>query len=691
VDTEPIASRAEICTLFERANAALEHLLHGDDDDDDGGDRASVRREQRAVLRGVMEALRFCCMAAADLGDPELVGLVAQAIRISEPFDPHADGDQAVMVAALTRLLRAGAPVDKHIVALASHRTSSLRHAVAAGLRPGSGAATALLETLAADAAPNVREVAKKTLAQVREVAWWVGKFASDPSPRLLPGEAERCGPALARLAALLDLPRYKLYREPESLASAVSDLAALPDVLAVDLLELLFRTLEVHYLGLAGPLVAHLLARPEGPAAFARLVEHWSADSDFALLADHQLTLVLKAAPAAARRELCPKLLSQAAATPYAVRIDFDRAPLLPASLLAHAWPPGEDPSPVLDQVLRFAEEGLDYGAAGIGRRQTDFVMGALCELFANAEIDFGPVLDRIAEARASGHPGAWSVMGHRTDLVLARAEPAVLRRVAERGLASDDPLTIVWALSHLLGGAFDPEKDGDRSERVRVLAAQPGLRAAILQNDALACRALAALRGQLRGGELDYPAAARVLEVIGQVFGGAAPAGDLPGETKAAEARRAKLAELSPWLGPEALRGPLTAEESARLREARAAYTPEDDKDRARHWSKALQPGPWTSLELADLDELLERFRAGSRSMAFWLAAALAAKPDAALLPRFDEVVAGCDAGDRSHLAYLRGETRTALGLPPRPPRRPAAAGGDLPAGEWNDDSDD
>jgi hypothetical protein len=681
------ATAAEIRTLAERANALLQRALGPEDDDllDEEDEREADERSLRQSRRA-LSTLRFCCSAAGFLGDPTLVSVVIEGLASFESWDRHACDDRTEMAAAMAQLLRAGAKVDDDVRGLAAHRDERLRLAVAAGLLPRGDEETALLEALAADPAPAVRDAAKKALAEVREMPWWKGKLGQDPALGLAPDEASRLAPVFLQVSALLDRSQYELFHKPEHLEPLRSAVAALPDGLAVDLVERLCGSLELYYLERAAPLLADLFGRSGGAAALDRLVTAWAGDPRSTVVVPELVAGAISAGSSEARREVCLRFLRGAAEAALSLRRDASGAPALRARVAARAWPPDQDVTPFLDALLRLAAEEDDPA-------EMDYVGAFLGEIFGRPDVQVDAVIPRIAEAQLQGLPGAWARIARPMQGVLLRASPGFLRELAERGLASSDEGTVQWAVTQLLGAAFDEARDGPPIERVRALMAEPRLRAAIVAAAPAAARAIVVRREALRRGELPYPEAVNLLQQIGSLYGGvalrggvlAAPAGSMTAQMHE-KMFRDGLAGLEAWLGPEEMRGPPSEREWARLREARAAFTPESETDAAWLWLKSLPSGPWSAEDRAELERLFEAHREGTPRLAFLLATALACKADAELLSRFDEVLAGAGPESRRLYRRMREETREHLGLPPSPVA--PAADSRAPADEWPDE---
>lgn len=678
-----LASADEIRTIFRRSLAVLDALLERDDDDEDE-DQESYYVE-RSRLRSVIEALRFCCVAAGQLGDPSLVPLIEEALEARERFDDHPGNDVPTMAGALTWLLRAGAPAGPEMQRLARHDDARVREAVAAGLQPRGDREIALLDALSTDPIPGVRNTARVALSAVREVAWWKGKLSADPIARLAPEEALALKPTFERLSALLDQPSYVVLKRDAELVELAG---ALPDPLLVDLVETVHAAEDPY--GTTFPaLITLVLPRPGGLDALKKICAVWARDR--ARYRDgKRIAGIVTSLPAADRARVCRELAVHAVAFSDKERaMQSDSAARLVAELVGATWPPGEDLTPLLDALLSLPAEPP---------HKIDWVRAGLENALSAEGADPTPVLDRLIEARLAGYPGSWRAIGRHADVLLQRAPAPTLRLVAERAALGDDPRTVQWGIEQLLGRARDPERDGPLADFIDRLLAEPRHRAAILASSALLQRALPALRLELRAGRLDFTAATTLIEFLGVLYGGvAAPL--YSSRIRAAEeiesARRGARAPLEAFLGPEALRGPPTDEEWAELRAAHARRLAEGDPER-KHVFRPMPEGPWSPEDRGVLEEALAVVRAGDRDLIFHVGLALSAKPAEADLPILDELLRLASPDDRSLMRYLKPAVRSLLGLPPAAPAAaaPASAGAaEEPEteGEWMDEEDD
>jgi hypothetical protein len=651
-----LATSDEIRAIHRRAIDMIDEILEREDEDYD----PDQHRIDNRRLNAAVEALRFCCIAAGELGDVALLPLVAEAIDERERFDDHVDSHASAMSYALTQLLRAGAPVGPELKELAEHTDARVRTAVASGLRPRGEREIELLEALATDPIPDVRGAAREALSKVREVAWWKGKFASDPVARLSPEEAIALKPVLEQLSALLDKPRYEIGRQEATLCELAS---ALPDPLLIELTETIDGAVDPY--GTRFPsLVTTMLERPGGLDAFKRLCGVWCEDRSTSLSAG-RLAVMVAALPHERRVAACKELAAHAAAFPSGERQRLLESPArMIAEIAAEAWPPGEDLTPLLDLVLSIPDDEHSDGL--------DYVVAALVEAFRSKGAQPGPFLERAIEARLAGYPGTWSRLKEVMDRLFERADGQALRPAAERAILSDDEDNIGWGLHQLLGPVYDPARDAPPEEMLERFLEEPRYRKVILKTTSLCRRAVGFLRAELRTGRLRLAEARTTLEVLGELYGGVAVAAFSSRRLRRAEeveAMRAKRrVDVEDYLGAPDLRGPPTAEEWATLRALRSprgAMTDEEVEENLR----VLPDGPWCAEDRALLDEALRRLREGSRDLAAGLAMALSGKASEDTLPIFDELLERAEPNAQRLVRLFRGNMREVLGLPRKP----------------------
>jgi hypothetical protein len=666
-----VATPEEIRTIFRRA---MDVFVAAFDEDYPFTSKARLVEHNRAVDL-VVETVRFCACAAAELGDPSLADLVAQGIQVVKDHDDRTESHERTLRYALFLLLEAGAQVTDRIRELARGPDAELRRSIAAGLKPRGDVERALLQRLAADPVAEVRKAARESLRAKMDLPWWTGKWRSDPAARILPGEEERLGPALRRVSEILDLQRSEVLGREGLCEELFELLAELPDDLAVEALEQLCLAGEPRSYGESPtPLYLQLFARDGALAALLRMIEVWGTAGGSLSAHVEEIQKALCATPPETRAALCAGLLDFVVAAPAEARWTHESTPAkLAASVVGKAWPPEASLAPVLDALLRKGEEAAPELDEDWDDSPFDRAMHSVSDALKVAGADPAPVLDRLVEGRLAGYPGAWKSFRYTADELLDRAPPEALRRAAERALAADDAGTIRWGAERLLGQLFDPQVDGPPIERVRALFEQPRLRAALVDHPAFAERALALMRPLLRRGELGYREAVQVVRAIGQLYGGVAspiyPRAFALRNMESADQIEASFArareEHAAFLPPPELAGPVTPAEWEALSRARSAYVEPDLRARAELWTWALVDGPWTAEERAELDVLFAAVHDGHKEIAMDVARALGSKPDLDLMPMFDQLVTLGDADQRSLLRHLQRCAQVALGL--------------------------
>jgi hypothetical protein len=632
IPTFTFATADELRRIFDRAFEAIEEIHRDDDDDDDVPDqifRDNLRHD------AAVEALRFGCLAAGQLGDASLLPLVVQAIDLCGHLNDHADDHRTTLGWGLHQLLERGAALDDDDgQTLLGHRDPRIRSALARSLLPRGAGELALLDVLSVDPIAEVRSAAKKTLQKVREVPWWTGKFARDPIARLTADEALRHKATFERISELLELPRY-------SLASAEDELVALaetlPDALAV---ELAVGALEARdeYHTTFTRLGTMLLTRAGGEAEFIDLCGRWNS-TEHAYFRGETLAAMVRALPAEVAAPLCVRLAAAACGASNEERAQQrgSGARLL-ADTAGHAFPPGEDLTPLLDLALSLPLPERKY--------TVDWAASGLAHAFSAEGADAGPVLARVGDARLAGYPGPWRMFAPSLDRLLARAPVDALRSLAARAMENGSDANVLWAIEQMLDRAHDPDRDPPASELVARLFAEPRFRRVLVDSHALAPRVLPLLRAELREGRLELPEAARAIDLIGELYGGVASRfllrSYVRGHATDPETKRiGERAKIAAFLGPDELHGPPTQVEWSLFRTARARREATPDAE-LHELLSPLPEGPWAEEDRALLDRAMAVVRGGHEEAALRIACALSAKPDRELYPLFKVLVA-------------------------------------------------
>ncbi|MSP63436.1 MAG: hypothetical protein EXR72_24450 [Myxococcales bacterium] len=642
-----LATADQLREILRRALEGLE-LVAGADDHFD----RPVRRKNEVRFHASIEALRFVAAAAGALGDPSLIPEIASAIEALEPWDKHPDDHLQAACFGLRHLLAAGAPVDDTVRALAASPDAEVRQAVAEGLNPSGKEEIALLERLARDPVTEVRLPARAKLAKVREVEWWIGKWKSDPVARLSQEEQGRTGPAIARIAALLDEPSYKMEGLLKELAALAKEL---PDVLAVELAECVLSGARY---GVRVPdLGTMMLAREGGIEALRRVVA--TRDGNAHLFFDDAAAEMIRGLDAARQVEVCYAFAREALTAPQEERLQQGGLPNRLAEIAGKAWPKEAPLAELLDRLLTIppsVNHELDWSAS------------CLDDALATPGADLAPIVDRVLAAAAEGFPGSWKRLGRSLETLLERAPVAKLRAAAERAVEGGGKEAVVWGIELLLGRAWDKARDPSKGKLAARLYADPRYHQAILDTTTLRDKVLPLQRAELRRGELDFRGASATLRQITTLWGGAGRRhGFLPRhEVDEEKGRRASRRALAGFLGPRALQGPPTDEEWRIYREARSRCGFATRHD----WLEALTnlpEGPWQPIDRAVLEQGLATWRAGDGELGLFypLAMAIAEKPSLADLALLEELIAREPADSHGLIQICREDARRTLGL--------------------------
>jgi hypothetical protein len=676
----PLATASELLAIGERALAQLAAL----DEEAVPWDRETDAQRLRRYWRGrsAVEALRFVAAAGLALRTPSLAPLLARAVEAVHGRGEHLDKDLGLMAEGLQHALAQGAAAEI-VEDLVAHPDAAVRRALAAGLRPARAPERALLERLARDPVADVRGPAREALAALGEVPWWAGKWSRDPLAGLSPEEAEAHRAAIEQIAAVLDRPRYHAAHHDAELAAVAS---SLPDAVVVDLAETALsapRSADTRMPALG----ALLVARAGGEEALLRLCQRWAKLPGFAVDAAH--VAMITGAPRDRRVAVCLALGRRAA------RLGADLADegaqklgTILAKLAGEGFPPEEDPTPLLELALTCPTRA---------HRATHWIAHALVAPLGAGHALPAPLLERMFEAHVAGLPGAWWNVCGAVRAHLARAPREAQRALAERAIQSDDEGTVAFGLGALVLDLHEPGRDPPVLELVAGFWEDPRLRAVLLSRSGDLRLALAGVRAALRRGGLDFETAERVVDTVGWFWGGPAGRGHARSKLEAgsAEAER-RLARYEACLGPEDLRGPVTAEEWALLRAARGRH-PIWDTSAFRVALRTLPAGPWDPEDRAVLERALRHVEEEDRELVFLCGMAVEAKitrEDLPILERLRELAP--DPEDREHLEELLHDARAQLGLLPAEDAEEDGDAEEAPAAqgsgrEWMDELED
>lgn len=288
-----------------------------------------------AVEAHLLNALAALGAAAGTTGEPGLLPVLVRWLDEAEAHDWRELNLVGDLAAALERCAAPSLPADDRGRRLAAHPADRIRLAVARSLDVAEAAAQAVLARLVEDADPEVQQVARLRLGEVRDLPWWQGYFARDPFADVEePAAQARRQTAVETLVGWFELPSW---RQGGALGAALAAVDALPDDLAVPVLRRMAGRHDLRARADHG-IEVRLLARPGGAVAW------WSALVEGRRV-EHEAIFVhvwIERVSAPARQEAA-LLVARECRT--LVDGEARRAAPWLVSLL---WPPGVDPTPL-------------------------------------------------------------------------------------------------------------------------------------------------------------------------------------------------------------------------------------------------------------------------------------------------------------------------------------------------------
>ncbi len=566
-----------------------------------------------ASLDAAEAALAFCVRAAVPLADPELVPIVIdclQTLHQKEELWPRELQESAA--AFLSKVGRATYEVRE----LAASSDPHDRFVVATGLRPVGEPEIALLSDLASDAMPWVRDAARKALAPVGGVPWWRAWFSVDPKTHAAARRSRAVRAAIARVERIDSHEENSPARWTE-LTRAVR---ALPEPLALDLAAHVLRAPPTSFTrGAAAPFGAALLERPGGVDALVAIAAGWKDDIEARF--PRATEAMMAALGARRRRDVCAALARAALSAAKPGAQYAPEAARFAAEVAANAWPPGADPSPVLDAILA--------SGASVEGSTLDAVCSKLGDVFDETRAVEGALLTRVIGLRLLDYPRGTSSLSYPLDNLILRAPRPIARDVAERAVRTSYPSTIRFGLRHLYGKGYDPRRDPPKEALVRTWLASPQLRSAAVDTDPVSHHAAGLLRDDLARGALTFAEATQVMWSLAWQGGGSATL------DRSLNAKRSgqRDADGRPWKP--------TDEEWRAYRELRSRLGAGESFDRPA--AAALVPhGPWDPSDRAFIERMIDEAASHHDSIRM-LASTLVAKatpPDRELFARLESV---------------------------------------------------
>lgn len=488
LDDDELARLAERARLDVHTGVKGEPRAKGDDDEyDDEADEAALAREHARFHRG-LSTLRFAAEAYAVESDARgLTPVVWAAWAIHKGhFDVRLDS-ASVLAAAVKSVGARVFEVPGLAQALAGSDLTPVRLALASALSRG-GEADAILLVLAHDVDPEVRaEVARKN----GPIDPWDGAFPIAPD-----GHSDE---VLAAARAVLEAPWFRLAPE-----DAVRAFAPLSDALAVACWE---RLLAAEHVTSKAPSawLPHLLARPGGGDALARLLTLWDS-RPHALYHRQEVEELAPAIPEETRARAFGELLRALGRIEEEERAAGEPAqPYLRQQIaqIAVALAPARgDATLLLETIL-----GAPIDTASEGEPAAhDTAASYLSDVLARWPID-DALRATLVEARRAEQPGRWRRIGR--DVWESLGPDPVLRERARRALDDESAHVRSRAVVELLGPLHDPAEDGTVLDVARRLYARPELRLGVIYRDLLLDEA----RRDLEEGRLGLEEALAVL----------------------------------------------------------------------------------------------------------------------------------------------------------------------------------
>ena len=467
----PLCSVEEAFTLLANAKAFMKA-------EDEGPFRNESHSLRMLKDRAASDASLVALEVAIDTGDPQLLSAALEGADEVEEwgrFDhefTHASAAEVILqtLPSITNVARDCARSDSSYLRAGVARglgTRALRSLEGKGDAVDAEAAR-MVTALLNDADPTVRKDARDSLGGMAPPAW-ITFFPSDPIASRSASEATRLRPLLDAAAAALE---KGLHKHTQAFAEAV---AALPDDLALPILESWIRTENALFVEGVGPLLVRWL---QGDAEGERLTR-WLTEEE------HKNALVYLDKVAAALRQT-----SQAQCVASCLR--FARWLLQPAesptvqyavgSFLSKAWPPDADRLPLLELVL-----GSSVATAAVSEpsehetshRRYDT---SLTEALVAPGPGFAALKDVLIDAFVAGLPGRWKIISWRVTEALQSLRDPRLRAYAE-GLLQTGGENATWALQYLTGAGHDPEVDPPIRQTLTAAIRHASTREAVLK----------------------------------------------------------------------------------------------------------------------------------------------------------------------------------------------------------------
>lgn len=541
-------------------------------------DHAHAWRSRAQVATSLLDVLAFLACELSLAGRHEWIARLPEMLRLHHGWLMHDAPPRDKCLEALTDLLRHGAPVTKAVLAMARDSDPHVRAAVAGGLRVADPDARPVLEGLLADPDRRVRTLARERLPADQPTAWWVGKFDTDPIPRL--PKADDDGLAALRTVALF------ADREPARQRDMLPELAlALPRLPTPILFELVRRLVAFDWVAPGYALMlTELVRRPDGvPVLWDMLVARIDRPHEWT---HHYLILAQLCGELApdTLEPLCRGLVSCLVERRKGPRAE-DMARIV-EGVLRERWPASLPGVLLLDAYQALAD--------------TPELVAILRPLLSHARVDLRSELPRLLALAEGDEDEILRALSS----TAARLDPEPRHAFVVRGLASQRDGIRALALTLLATLPLDPAKGSGQDAFTRYWA-EPALRRAITSEERL-CEAFCPyLRRQLRAGALDMSQASDTLRAVGRLWGG------LSGDEHGEEARAARLERAAEWHRGAGEVGPPTEEEWEAWRRLRRQVIESKPKVQAPSLLLVRPAGALHPEDRAVIDWIMERWR--------------------------------------------------------------------------------
>lgn len=681
-DNPALLPKEQVKALLANALAVLWNRARVEDDDDDDDEGPLSARRHRALV-AAREALRFVMADAASRDDAAMLAEVEGVLELMDHYQDDPLSVVDVVAEAAGHLANVGASPPRDAQRLARHPLAEVRYRLAMALKPTSPEHVALLQTLAADAERRVRDAAHANLGPTHAPPWWSGLFDSDPMARLSRGESPGVVKALADIQKLNAGTWWEQKTKTAEARQWPRLVAALPDVLALEVSERLLRVTLLP-VDTKAAVLANMLTRQGALPPLLRVVDHAGKRLEDRFGLEGAAKEAATLAPREALDAMAGQLADLAVAAPLMERRDRESAASLRAELAGTLWGTSAPPGPLLERVLHL------HGEVDEEHPPLDWVASRLMSALVASTLDAKPLVPTVLEALSLGATGPWRGVANQLVRWVDGAPRAQVRAAALQAVRGTHTRAIQWGLKQLLfHKTHVPKEDGSLLDMLERFWDQPAARAAMMGDAQLRLACVLPLRGLLRSGACTPVEAEWAAAVVSRLYGGAAQHNVFGGQPDDlddvdAKERKALRSEHKGLLGPRQMQGPLTDQEWAAVRKARRAALDGGSWHQGQMF--VTQPRVRHEEDRAQLREAVAAMREGKTRAAMNLAMGLNCNAAPEDVPTWEALLACGDPAHRGWLKRAYHQTRARMGLPPVASARSAAAHED-DAG-WEDD---